>query len=87
LEAGCDDCHTIAGLSQGQTGPELTNIGVVAVNRRPGMSAEDYIRESFLIPNAFFVEGYEPDSTTEVCGGPLSELQLNDVVAFLLSQQ
>lgn len=87
VSAGCADCHTIDGFSQGQGGPDLTGIGTTAATRRPELPAEEYLRESFLIPNAYFVTGFEPESGAPPCGGTLSEPQLTDVVAFLLSQQ
>lgn len=82
LSAGCAKCHTVAGLSEGATAPELTHIATVAGTRRPGYTAEDYLRESFLIPNAYVVEGYAPN---QGCGGVLSESQLDDLIAFLMS--
>jgi hypothetical protein len=51
------------------------------------MRAEDYIRESFLIPNAFVLEGFEPENVGHRCGGVLSVRQLDEVVAFLLGQR
>lgn len=83
LSAGCGDCHTIAGLSSGVGGPDLTTVADVADDRRPGMSAADYLRESFLIPNAYLVPGYAEDIH---CGGVLSQRQLDELVAFLLTR-
>jgi len=84
LAAGCGDCHTIAGLSKGTSGPDLTAVADIAGSRRPGMSAADYLRESFLIPNAYLVAGYEEGAR---CGGILSQKQLDDLVAFLLTRK
>jgi mono/diheme cytochrome c family protein len=84
----CAQCHGIDRVSPAvKTGPDLTKIGTLATSRRAGMSAEDYIRESFLVPNAFIVEGYEPEKTGHRCGGLLSTGQLDEVVAFLLGQR
>ncbi len=81
-DAGCGECHAVAGLSTGTTGPDLSYIGAEAATRKPGLSAELYLRESFLLPNAYRVEGYP----TEVqCGGVLSRSQLDALVAFLLT--
>ncbi len=84
LSAGCSDCHTIAGLSSGVGGPDLTAVAGVAGERRPGMSAADYLRESVLIPNAYLVPGYAQDVR---CGGVLSQRQLDELVAFLLTRK
>jgi hypothetical protein len=54
-KAGCGGCHTIPGVpaAVGQLGPDLANIGATAATRKPAFSAEAYIRESILEPNAF----------------------------------
>jgi mono/diheme cytochrome c family protein len=83
-EAGCAGCHAVEGLSEATVGPDLTHIGAEAASRKPGLSAELYLRESFLLPNAHRVEGY-PDDVQ--CGGVLSRSQLDSLVAFLLALQ
>ena len=52
---GCAACHTVEGISTSVLGPELTNIGSVAAGRVPDYSAEQYIRESILLPDEFTV--------------------------------
>ena len=54
-KGGCGACHKIPGVpgAVGQVGPDLSNIGVVGAERRPGYTAEEYIRESILDPIAF----------------------------------
>lgn len=55
----CASCHMIEGTgSQGITGPELTNIGTIGASRISGYSAEEYIRESIIEPDAYLVDGY-----------------------------
>lgn len=55
LKGTCVACHTIPGieLATGAIGPNLSAIGVDAATRIDGYSAEAYIRESILDPNAF----------------------------------
>ncbi len=60
FESKCSACHTVSGVSQGTVCPELTYIGTVAVGRKSGMSADEYIRESIIDPSAFVVEGFPP---------------------------
>lgn len=53
-KGGCAGCHVIPGIpdANGQIGPNLTEIGVDGATRADGSSAEDYIRQSILKPNA-----------------------------------
>jgi mono/diheme cytochrome c family protein len=85
--AHCGQCHALAGLTQGEIGPDLTDITQVAPSRKPELTPEEYIRESFLIPNAYVVAGYEPEpeGVGENCGGVLSEQQLDEIVVFMLA--
>jgi mono/diheme cytochrome c family protein len=87
FDGGCAFCHTIGDLNVSGVGPDLTHIASVAATRKPELTAEDYIRESFLIPHEYIVEGYEPEVVGAECGGILSEPQLDDLVAFLLNQE
>lgn len=62
---GCQACHAIQGFAEGQVGPALDNIYVVAQQRiaspeykqskGKAKTAEEYIRESILHPNDFIV--------------------------------
>jgi mono/diheme cytochrome c family protein len=79
--AGCAGCHAVAGSGNADTGPNLARIATTAQTRVPDYSAEAYLRESFLIPNAFVVESYEPGLG---CGGMLTYEQLDDLVVYLL---
>jgi hypothetical protein len=57
--AMCVSCHKIEGTSaQSEVGPELTHIGTIGATRKPGISAEDYIRESIEDPGSYIVAGY-----------------------------
>lgn len=69
----------------GTTGPDLNGIGAAAASRRPNMTAEAYIRESIENPNAYLV----PDSAwpATMPAGLAFGQELNDMVAFLLSQR
>jgi mono/diheme cytochrome c family protein len=85
--AGCAGCHTIEGISNGEVGPNLTQIGDVAATREDGVSAEDYIRESILNTNAYVVDGYQPNIMPQNYGEQLSNRELDDLVEFMLAQQ
>jgi mono/diheme cytochrome c family protein len=79
--AGCAACHQIDGTG-GVVGPDLTHVAAAAARRAPELSAEAYLRESFLLPDLFVVEGYAAGAG---CGGILSQSQLNDLIAYLLT--
>ena len=79
---GCTACHTIEGVSTSSVGPELTNIASAAGERRPGTSAEDYIKESLLKPEAFVVEGFSPIMPS--FESQLSPEELQALVDYLL---
>jgi mono/diheme cytochrome c family protein len=87
ISIGCAGCHAIDGVSEGVVGPNLTQIGEVAATREDGVSAEDYIRESILNPNAYVVDGYQPNIMPQNYGDQLSNRELDDLVEFLLVQE
>jgi len=80
---GCANCHEPNLFGQ-RLGPPLDHIGTVAATRRPGMSAEEYIRQSILDPGAYLVPGYQ-DSMPRDLGRDLSPTDLDALVAYLLS--
>ncbi len=82
--AGCFLCHKVEGVG-GTRGPDQTNIGERAATRRPGLSAEEYIRESVLNPNAYVVEPFGADVMPSDFGARLTEEMINDLVVYLLS--
>jgi putative heme-binding domain-containing protein len=53
----CSRCHTIDGSGQRSLGPPLNEIGKVGAERKPGMTAAEYILESILDPGAFRAPG------------------------------
>ncbi|GAB4541022.1 MAG: hypothetical protein Kow0063_31460 [Anaerolineae bacterium] len=87
VSSGCAGCHAIEGISNGVVGPNLTQIAQVAATRKDGVSAEDYIRESILNPNAYVVDGYQPNLMPQTYDQQLSGRDLDDLIAFLLAQE
>ncbi len=87
---GCSACHTVEGVSAGLVGPDLTHIGTDAATRKPGVSAEAYIRESIREPDAFVAEGVAraiPGLMTSALTANLSDDQVAALVEFLLAQK
>jgi mono/diheme cytochrome c family protein len=82
-QKNCASCHQV-GSEGGTVGPPLTHIGTVAGPRKPGMSAEDYIRESILDPGAYIVPSY-PDTMPRGLARGLSQEDFDDLVRYLLT--
>jgi hypothetical protein len=87
---GCLACHRMAGLSgSAQVGPDLSAVRAVAATRRPGLSAEAYVRESLVEPQAYVVPGYGASPTNP--GSPampklaLAREEVESLIAFLLA--
>ena len=89
---GCGACHKIDGIpaAMGMLGPELTHIGTDASDRKPGMSAKEYIFESIRDPEAFVADEVEravPNIMTAAITVGLSDPEVNALVEFLLVQE
>lgn len=80
---GCSSCHSRAGTSNGGVGPDLTYLAMVAASRKPGVSAEAYVRESIVEPQAFVVRGYSGVGMPRL---PLNDREVEALVGFLLDE-
>jgi mono/diheme cytochrome c family protein len=81
---GCVTCHSLdAGVVL--VGPDHSDIGTRAETAVDGMSAEDYIRQSIVEPNAHITEGYAEGVMYQNYGTDLPEPQINDIVAYMLT--
>ena len=82
--AGCRICHS---LQPGVTlvGPSFAGIATRAAERVPGVTAEEYLRQSILAPDAYIVEGFPGGQMVPNLDETLSEDQIEDIVAFLLT--
>ena len=86
-KGSCYSCHTLNPSAPPSRGPDLTDIGVGAATRKPGMGAKAYLIESLYDPAAFLVHGYGK-TMTPAWRPPisLSNLEIEAVIAFLQSQ-
>jgi hypothetical protein len=100
---GCFACHTVEalGIRGGQRGPDLSAAGKQAEVRKPGVSAEDYLREAIVdpwacltpLPGSGLVEcqvAVDPAKTYPQLMPPgakerMSKEQLDDLIAFMKS--
>lgn len=80
---GCIGCHTISGLSDAQTGPVLDGLFARAGDRVPGLTAEEYVRQSILEPGAYVVEGFEDGVMPTNFSELIPEDDFESLIAFL----
>jgi cytochrome c553 len=82
---GCATCHeaSISNLFR-PVGPPLDRVGQVGAERVPGVSAEEYLRQSTIDPGAYLVPGYR-DSMPRGLANGLSPEDLAALVAYLAS--
>jgi sulfur-oxidizing protein SoxX len=85
---GCVSCHNYdEAEGPEENAPYTAGTGTRAATRVPGMSAEEYIHESILTPNAYVVEGFQEGDMYQTFGEELSEQQIADLVAYLLTEK
>lgn len=85
---GCISCHNYdesKGLAD--KAPYTAGTGTRAESRVAGMTAEEYIHESILTPNAYVVENYKEGDMYQKWQEDLSEQQIADLVAYLLTEK
>jgi mono/diheme cytochrome c family protein len=79
----CILCHAVDGQG-GTRGPDLSGVATRASDRVPGLTAEEYLRQSIQESTAFVVEGFEPIMPPGLIN-VIGEENLDDLIAFLLS--
>lgn len=81
----CSTCHTVKKVAGavGTIGPDLDGLAARAGTRKPGMSADDYIKESIENPTAFVVAGFQP--AMPPLRSTMSDQEFKDLQAFLRS--
>jgi mono/diheme cytochrome c family protein len=79
----CVTCHSLDGTEL--VGPSFKGISERAGERVEGMDAVDYLHQSIVDPSAYVVEGYE-DVMNKTYEEQLSEEDINNVIAFLMTQ-
>ncbi|HMV28976.1 MAG TPA: hydrogenase iron-sulfur subunit [Anaerolineales bacterium] len=86
VNAGCRICHS---LTKGEKiiGPSFYGIADRAGERVPGLTAEEYLHQSIVEPNAFVVPGYPSGQMIQNFGQILTEEQIQDLIAFLMTQK
>ena len=75
--SGCNGCHSTG--TDRIVGPGLQGVYARAGERRPNMTAEQYITESVQSPSAYIVEGFDPAMPPF----NLSDQEIGDLIAYL----
>lgn len=81
---GCVTCHSTQ-PGEVLVGPSLAGIANQAGERVEGQSAEEYLRTSILEPDAHVVEGFSPGVMYQEYEQALSDEQVDNLVAYLLT--
>ncbi len=87
----CSGCHSTQ-PGQKLVGPSLAGIGTSAAQiikdpnyKGSAKTPEDYIKESIVNPNAYVVSGYQPNVMYQNYGKDLTDQDVNDLVAYLMT--
>lgn len=80
----CTSCHALqpGGFS---LGPVLAGIAARAGQRVPGLSAEAYLHQSIIEPEAFVAPGFRPIMYPQYADH-FSEQDIADLIAFLMTR-
>ena len=83
----CHTCHTLDPSAPKSRCPDMSDVGIRATTRKPGVTAKEYLIESTYEPHKFLVPGYG-NIMPPVWKPPisLSELEIETVIAFLQNQ-
>lgn len=81
----CSTCHVVEPDEPALVGPNLDGLHIRAGERVPGQSAEDYIRTSIVDPYAYVLQGYQSGIMVRNYEEKLTEQQINDLVAYLMT--
>lgn len=88
MRKGCASCHNgPQTTARVPVGPSLVNVAEWAGERRPGVSAGDYVTESIINPPAFISPEFRQSGPTEMPSLELTETEVEALVAYLLHSE
>ncbi len=81
---GCVTCHSIE-AGKVLVGPSHAGVATRAETSVPGQSAEDFLKESITNPNAHVTQGFISGVMYQNYAKDLTEQEINDLVAYLMT--
>ncbi len=81
---GCRLCHSLEPDTV-LVGPSFDGVATRAETRIPGVTAEEYLRQSIVDPDAYVVDGYPKGQMFNNFGQVLTPEDIDNLVAFLLT--
>jgi cytochrome c551/c552 len=81
---GCAACHS-RDPGKVLVGPSHADVGARAAAAAPGKSAEEYLREAIVSPDAHVAEGFPPGIMYKNYSQDLTEQEINDLVSYMLT--
>ena len=81
IASGCGSCHALSDVgTSGTVGPSLDNLA--GASPQPGLSAEEYVRESIVDPETYVVKGFARDGMPDY-SDRLDEAEVTELVGYL----
>jgi cytochrome c551/c552 len=84
LSNACIGCHAMD-PNQVMPGPTWNKMAVTAATRVEGQTATEYLYTSIIHPNDYVVEGFMTNVMLQTYEQTLSQADLADIIAYLLS--
>jgi ferredoxin/coenzyme F420-reducing hydrogenase delta subunit/cytochrome c551/c552 len=84
--AACRICHSLQ-PDVTLVGPSFAGVATRAATRVPGMTAEEYLYQSITDPDAYVVEGFPAGEMVPNLAEILTEEQIRDLIAFLMTMK
>lgn len=81
---GCITCHSVE-PGKVVVGPSLAGVATRAATRIPDKLAADYLQESIVSPNSYVVESFPTGVMYQRFKDVLTEEQIRNLVAYLLT--
>ena len=83
-QGGCSVCHSVEPGRDG-VGPSLAGVASDAGGRVEGLDAEQYLRQSILLPDQYVLDGWPAGQMLPIYRDRLSAEELDAVIAYLLT--